>query len=65
MVNTACHTLVLCDCVFEASETTDLVLKANAMIEVSKCRVQCIQPLEIHYKIIKTSERYRIGSFSG
>ena len=59
------YELVLCDCVFEASETTDLAVKTNAMIEVSKCRVQCIQSLEINYKIIKTSERYRIGSFSG
>ena len=59
------YALVLCDCVFEASETTGFVVSADAMIEVSKCRVQCIQSLEIHNKIIKTSEWYRIGSFSG
>ena len=59
------YALVLCDCVFEASKTTDLVVNADAMIAVSKCRVQCIQSLEIHNKSVKTAERYRIGSFSG
>jgi hypothetical protein len=33
------------------------------LIEVSKHRVQGIQPLKIHDEIIKTSERHRVSSF--
>ncbi|MGB9019178.1 MAG: hypothetical protein WCC77_16235, partial [Pseudolabrys sp.] len=55
--------LVLFGGVSEARVTTDSAAKNSAMlngrllIEVSKHRVQGIQPLKIHDEIIKTSER--------